>query len=669
MKAGLTAEQVAEQADIGLLQQLWRFRAYGRHELRALLAGVGMRFGELVSDLATPWPLALAIDTVLKGQEPRGFLKHLATLFGPTQIGMLGVASVAVLVITAMSGAFDYLGDRIMNSAGERITSAIRSDVFSHLQRLPMGYHDSQPVGELTSRIATDTGRIEDGLVDLFSTFIPGVLSLSGFALVLLGVDWRLGLVALGAAPLVFGTASRYTRLTRKSARRRRAAEGRLSGLVTESLQGIRTIHAFGRQELHDERFDADNSTVLRTGLRAVELRARFTPLLEVVSAVGTAALLLVGGYGVINGWWTIGVLVVVTSYLRDMLKPMKNLSKLSLTFSQGAASAERVAAILDELQPPLESDRPLPERVAGQIHFRQVVLDYGRGPVLNGLNLLIRPGERIALLGHNGAGKSTVLSLISGLYAPTSGAVLLDGIPLTDQPTWWRHRQVAVVLQDTFLFSGTIAENIRYGRPDATDAEVAEAASAALVTEFTDRLDTGLETELSDGGVGLSGGQRQRVGIARALLTDAPVVLLDEPTTGLDVHAEELVVRALTRLVMRRTVVMTTHRPALTRLATRVVHLHRGTVSQQPPDPSLRPHPARRPMPQAGPPPSGMAPDGLAPRDPRERTPREIAEPRQHAGNGHRIGDFVEASGSRVTPSGPEPRSVDQERRSSRLG
>ncbi|MDT7676094.1 MAG: ATP-binding cassette, subfamily bacterial [Pseudonocardiales bacterium] len=622
------------QPDIGMLKQLWRFRSYGRRELRPLLAGVGMRIGELVADLATPWPLALVIDNVLKGHQPRGGLGHLARLFGPSAVGMLGVAALAVLVITAASGVFDYLGDRIMNSSGERITSHIRSDVFGHLQRLPMGYHDQMSVGELTSRVGTDTARIEDSLVDLFSTLVPGILSLAGFATVLLSVNWRLGLIALCAAPLVFLTAARYTRLTRKSARNRRAAEGKLSGFVAESLQGIRTIQAFGRQDLHDRRFGATNDKVLRTGLRAVELRARFTPLLEAVTAFGTAALLFIGGYGVLHSWWTIGVLVVVTSYLRDMLKPMRSLSRLSMTFTQGAASAERITAIIDQKPPISETDRPLPKRVIGAIELRGVGLDYGRGKVLDGLDLSIRPGERIALLGHNGAGKSTVLSLIAGLYPPTEGEVRLDGLPLSELPDWWIHRQISVVLQDTFLFSGSVADNIRYGRPDASDGEVTAAANAALVTEFADRLPDGLRTELQDGGVGLSGGQRQRVGIARALLLDAPVVLLDEPTTGLDVQAEELVVRALTRLADGRTVVMTTHRPALTRLATRTVHLSNGSVAAMPvAAPPNRLHSAQRVFP----------------------------EPRLSRPN--RIGAFDDAALAAPRPTGPGRHRVDRQR------
>jgi ATP-binding cassette subfamily B protein/subfamily B ATP-binding cassette protein MsbA len=261
------------------------------------------------------------------------------------------------------------------------------------------------------------------------------------------------------------------------------------------------------------------------------------------------------------------------------MLSPMKTLAKLAPSFTQGAASAERIAAILDQPVDHTGTPEPLPARVAGHIELRDVGLDYGRGPVFDGLNLTIRPGERIALLGGNGAGKSTILSLVGGLYRPTVGQVLVDGHAVPDVPEGWLHQQVAMVLQDTFLFSGTLADNIRYGRPDATDAEVAAVAEAALVTEFADQLPDGLNTVIGTGGVGLSGGQRQRVGIARALLVDAPVVLLDEPTTGLDVQAEELVIHALTRLVQGRTVIMTTHRPALTALATRTVQLRRGVV------------------------------------------------------------------------------------------
>jgi ATP-binding cassette subfamily B protein len=565
--------------DEGLLRQLWRFRPYAGPHRSALAFGMALRIGELFTDLAKPWPLAFVVDDVLNTSGPHGIAVRIMHYIPGGTVGLINFAAVSLLVLTVISGLLDYVGDRIMNSAGERITASIRADTFGRLQRLPVSYHDQQAVGELTSRVSSDTNRIEDSLVDLFSTLVPGIVSIIAFAAALVIANWRLGIIALGTAPLVFVTASRYTRLTRQSAKTRRAAEGKMAALVTESLNGIRTIHAFGRYRLHDQRFATNNTATLDAGLRAVELRARFTPLLEAVTAIGTAVLLWVGALGALRHLWTVGLLIVVMAYLRDMLKPMRSLSQLSMTFAQGAASAERIAAILDEEPAPAGHAWPAHARAAGRIDFHRVSFNYGRGTVLHNLNLTIEPGERVAVIGASGAGKSTVLSLISGMQQPTRGRVHIDGIPLVDLSEQWRHSQISIVLQDTFLFSGTIADNIRYARPNATDAEIGRAAHAALVTEFTRELREGLNTTIADNGTGLSGGQRQRIGIARALLANSPIVLLDEPTAGLDEATEHLVIQALAALVGHRTVVMTTHRPALLSLATRVIHIHRGVL------------------------------------------------------------------------------------------
>lgn len=553
---------------------LWRFRGYGTPYLRVLSLGFALRICEMAADLATPWPVAAVVDRVLGMSVSHNPLTSLLDLFGTGKTAMLTTAAAAVVLLAVLSGAFDYAGDRVMNGAGERISVAIRSDAYAHLQRLPMGYHDRQAVGESTSRIITDCGRIKDSLVALFSTLLPGLLSITSFAAALVVLDWRFGLIGVACIPLVLVTGARNHRLGYRAARAQREAEGRQAGLVTESLQGIRTVHSFGRQELHDRRFAAESDDVLRAGLDATDVQARRVPLLEVATACGTAALLWMGGTGVVHGWWSVGHLVVALSYLTGMVNPVRSLSKLSITFAQGQTSTERIIAILDEPRPVHRTAVRLPERAAGRIEFAGVSMDYGRRPALRGLDLTIEPGERVVLTGPNGAGKSTALALIAGLYQPTRGAVRIDGRATTELPEEWLHRQVAVVLQDTFLFTGTLADNIRYARPDATDREVAEAAQAALVADFAQRLPDGLETRIGASGTGLSGGQRQRVGIARALLADAPVVLLDEPTSGLDAEAERLVVAALHRLVADRTVVMTTHRPALLEMATRQVLL-----------------------------------------------------------------------------------------------
>jgi ABC-type multidrug transport system fused ATPase/permease subunit len=332
---------------------------------------------------------------------------------------------------------------------------------------------------------------------------------------------------------------------------------------------------------VHEDGFAAHNDAALAAGLRAVDLRARFTPMLEATSAIGTAALLLLGGLGVFRGWWTPGVLVVTLTYFSRMISPLRSLSRLSLTLTVGAASSERVAEILD-----VPTRRPAgqpPSFVVPWVRLDRVSLDYGRGAVLTDLDLEVPEGSRVALSGSNGAGKSSVLALVAGLYAPTSGRVLIGGTEVHDLTDDVLRSEVSVVLQDTFLFSGSVFNNVLLGRPWAPPKEVLAACAAAGVLDFTRDLPDGLLTELGDRGVGLSGGQRQRVGIARALLRDSPIVLLDEPTSGLDLAAEQSIVDALARLMAGRTVLMTTHRPALLDLADRVVVISGGRLVEQP--------------------------------------------------------------------------------------
>jgi ABC-type multidrug transport system fused ATPase/permease subunit len=360
-----------------------------------------------------------------------------------------------------------------------------------------------------------------------------------------------------------------------------------LAALTAETITGIRTVHVAGSRTVHEKEFADYNNTALTAGLRSVDLRARFTPMLEATSAFGTAALLLVGGLGVLQAWWTPGVLIVTLTYFSNMLSPLRSLSKLSLTLTVGAASAERVAEILDV--PGRRPTVPRPSPIAPSVRLEGVWLDYGRGPVLIDLNLDVPVGTRLALSGPNGSGKSSVLALIAGLYPPTSGRVLIGDSDVETLDESLLRREVSVVLQDTFLFSGSVFDNVLLGRPEAAPEEVLAACAAAGVLDFTRELAAGLDTQLGDRGVGLSGGQRQRVGIARALLRDSPIVLLDEPTSGLDVNAERTLIDALNTLMTGRTVIMTTHRPALLDLADRTVLLQDGRIVAEGADAALR--------------------------------------------------------------------------------
>lgn len=567
-----------------LLSALWGFRAYGRPHLKALLGGVGLRIGELIADLAQPWPLAIVVDGVLNRRRLHGILQTISQPFSGSRTELLAAAVAASVALALISGVFDYLGDRVANSAGERITAAVRHDLFAHLQRLPLAYHEAQSVGELTSRVTVDTDNIEDALIDVFSVLIPGLLSIAGLLIVLLLLSWPLGLVAAVTAPFVFGVAARYTRLSRQAAGVRRAREGSLAGLVAETLTGIRTVHALGRHDLHDQRFSESNERTLQAGLRAVELRARFVPMIEITATVGAGAVLWIGASGVMHGAWSLGTLLVAITYIRNMLKPMRSLAKLSLTMSRASASAARVSSVLAEpSRLTNKTSTPTTTAVRGRITLDHVSFTYGRQLILDDLSLDVAPGERVALVGANGAGKSTVIALLAGLYEPTTGDVCIDGVSLRRCSPEWFQSQVAVVLQNTFLFSGTLWDNIAYGRPSASDKDIRRVAEQARVAEFAEQLPNGYQTILGDSGVGLSGGQGQRVAIARALLRNAPVVLLDEPTSGLDSTAEDALVQGLRHLMIGKTVVMTTHRPALLDLAERILVMDNGTL--QPPN------------------------------------------------------------------------------------
>jgi ATP-binding cassette subfamily B protein len=576
----------------GSVRSMWSFRSYARPHAAALMAGVGLRIGELLADLAQPWPLAVVIDSVLGTRPLPAFLRVPLGPFSGTRTMLLTAAAAASLVLAFASAALDYLGDRVMNGAGERITATIRTDLFAHLHRLPLTFHDTHSVGELASRVSADTDRIDDGLVDVFSTVVPGILSVGGLLAMMLAVDWRLGLIGLASAPILAIMISRYTRLTRDAARLRRARESSLMGTVAETLVGIRAVHALGGHDLHDRRFAVANGQALRAGLRAVDVRARFTPIVEVAAAVGAAVLLWVGAFGVLHRAWTLGLLIVEVAYVGNLLKPIRSLSRLSLTLSSGAASAERVRAVLDERPLQAPGDRPMlaprTSRATGAVELRGVDFGYGDQLVFRGVTLAIAPGERVALVGANGTGKSTLLALLARLYDPDRGTVLLDGQPIHQLPIGWLRDQIAVVLQDTFLFSGTLWDNLAYGNPSASRQEILTASGLAMVTEFARGLPSGFQTLLGDRGAGLSGGQRQRVAIARALLRDAPIVLLDEPTSALDLKAEHVVIDALRPLMQNRTVVMATHRPALLALADRILRTEGDAIAESRDIPAL---------------------------------------------------------------------------------
>jgi subfamily B ATP-binding cassette protein MsbA len=548
-----------------MLRAAWRFRRYLRRHMAVLAVGATLVVGETAADLAQPWPLKVIIDGAITHKPQHSWLAHViqGSAQRPEAIVLRSLAALVLLV--TMSALLQFVSDYLMSGAGQRVMMDIRNELFAHLQRLSLSFHSRQRVGDLTSRLSGDMNRLQDMLVAIFDTLIPNVVMLVGLASVMLVIDPGFGLLALSIAPLLFVVTYRYTLRIRRASRAAREAEVDLASHANETLASILAVQAFNREEYEDQRFAVRSHEALGAGLLAIKLKASFTPLIDVVSLLGTLVVTYFGVRRVLDGSMTLGLLIVFLAYLNSLYKPMRALSKLAYLVSRGVVSAERVLEAL-------ELDERVPERAGaravllrGAVEFRDVTFRYlpDRAPVLEHVSLRVEAGERVGVVGATGAGKSTFLSLVSRFYDPESGAVLVDGIDVRDLRLSSLRSQVSLVLQEPILFHGSILDNIRYGAPNATVDAVLEVAEAAHVTEFLDELPDGLFTDIGERGASLSGGQRQRIAIARALLLRAPIVILDEPTTGLDAVSERLVLDGLTRLSAGRTTFVISHRAA----------------------------------------------------------------------------------------------------------
>ena len=574
-----------------MLRAAWRFRRFLRRFAPALGWGGLLVVLDTLTDLAQPWPLKVVIDGAIQHKPQTGWISR--SIAGPTPAPnvwnghdwitltssqtILVRALVATIVLVLLAALLDFSSSMLMDRAGEKVVVRIRTATYGHLQRLSLGYHDQQRVGDLVSRVTTDIDRVQSMMVAIFDTFVPNVVMLVGLAVVMVWVDPSFGLIALAIAPPLFFVTYRYTTRIKYAARRAREADGRIAAHASETLSAVRSVQAFSREEYEDERFFERNLESLSAALEAVRLRAVFTPLVDIVSLCGTLLVTYIGVHRVLDGTMSLGILLVFLSYLRSLYRPMRALSKMTYVVSRGTTSAERVEQILQvEDRVPQRPDAVVAPRLLGRIELRDVTFRYDRGlpSVLEHASLLIEPGERVGIVGRTGAGKSTLVSLIPRFYDPEAGSVVVDGFNVRDLDLSSLRRQVSLVLQEPVIFFGTILDNIRYGDPDAPLERVWEVVEAAHVSEFLDRLPNGIETVVGERGTTLSGGQRQRVSIARAMLADAPILILDEPTTGLDHESEALVLDGLARLSKGRTTIVISHHAAALRGVTRLIHV-----------------------------------------------------------------------------------------------
>jgi ATP-binding cassette subfamily B protein len=526
-------------------------------------------FGILLLDLlATPLallapvPLAIAVDGVLGGEPLPGFLGEVLPASSYSSNAVL-VLAVALLVGLALLGGLRSLASSLLSTyTGERLVLDFRAQLFRHAQRLSLAYHDTRGTADSIYRIQWDAGPVRYVAIDGLPPFITATFTLVSMLFITFRIDWQLALVALAVSPFLFMITRAYRRPLRRQSRQVKRLESSALSVVQEVLGSLRVVKAFGQEDREQERFVGRSSEGMQARLRYTLAEGGLGLLLGLTIAIGTAAVLFIGVRHVQVGILTLGGLLLVMGYLSQLYGPLNTISRKTASLQQHLASAERAYALLEKAPdvPERPDARSLP-RALGAVTFRSVSFTYGRDWVLRGLSFQVPPGTRLGIAGQTGAGKTTLISLLTRFYDPKSGQILLDGVDLRDYKVADLRNQFAIVLQEPVLFSTSIAENIGYARPGASREEIARAARAANAHDFIAALPDGYDTEVGERGMRLSGGERQRIALARAFLKDAPILILDEPTSSVDTKTEAGIIEAMERLMRDRTTFMIAHR------------------------------------------------------------------------------------------------------------
>ena len=530
-------------------------------------------------ELAKPWPLKIVVDNVLGGR-PTGW----AILDGLGTRGLLPAACLALIAVYGLLGALGVTSNYATISVGQRLVNDFRSELYAHLQRLSLAFHSRRQVGDLLYRLTSDTFAIQTLTMNGFFPIVSSIVMLVGMLAVMLRLDWVLTLLALGVVPALFlsiiGMSRRITTLATDS----RVKESALWAVAQRTMGAIRVIQAFTTEEAEHRRFVTTSTESLAANLRLYTFQTVYASFVNVVIALGTAAVLWVGATHVLRGELTVGEVLVFTTYLASLYAPINSLTQTWGLIQGARVGAERVFEILDTAPDLADGRRDLRRAdVHGAVTFEDVHFAYEPGrPVLRGVDFHARAGDLIAVVGATGAGKTTLVSLVPRFYDPTAGRVLLDGIDVREFRLRALRHQVGMVLQPALVFPTTLRENVAYGRPDATAEQIAAAVRLAQLDEFVQRLPEGLDTVVGEAGATLSAGEQLRVTIARAILRDAPILILDEPTSALDATTEALVMQGLERLVAGRTTFVIAHRLSTVRRADVIVVLDEGRIVEQ---------------------------------------------------------------------------------------
>jgi ABC-type multidrug transport system fused ATPase/permease subunit len=544
--------------------------------LAVLLSPYRWRVAAMFTSLVVATAAALAPAPLAKLAIDNGIRRH--------DVGSLDLIVVGFLVSAVVYALASYLQTYLVGWVGQRALQDLRVQLFAHLQRLSIGFYSRNRAGVIISRLTNDVEALDQLVSDGLATLFQSTLTLLGVVVILLVMDFHLALLTFLALPLLAIGALLFRIASADAYRLTREKIATITGYLQESLSGIRVVRAFGQEPRHIARFAELNDENRKANMTTVYLNGIYFPAVELLSALVTVEILIIGGLEVLNGHTSTGVVFAFIAALNNFFDPIQQLSQLYTTYQSGMAALDKIFELLDE-QPELSDASGAAELppLRGKLQFEDVSFRYGEGDyALRDIDMTIPAGQTVALVGETGAGKSTFVKLVARFYDPTEGAIRVDGHDLRDVTAHSLRSQMGMVPQEAFLFSGTVRENISFGRPEASDAEIASAADAVGAHHFISELEHGYDTQVGERGVQLSAGQRQLLAFARALVADPRILILDEATSNVDVHTEGLIEEGMRRLLAGRTAIVIAHRLSTIQHAGRIVVLEHGTIVEQ---------------------------------------------------------------------------------------
>ncbi len=562
---------------------IWSLLKPYRSSLVIILAAMLL---QTAMSVAAPWPLKVILDNVVGERKLPpwldDFLRRFMASGGKMQIA--AAAAIATILIALLGAAASYLANYYTTSVGQWVANDLRLRTYHHLQQLSLNYYNTHEMGTLLSTITADVQTIQNFASSSTLGILVDMFTIVAMLVIMFWLNWDFTMIAVGVTPFMLLMVSRFKKAVKKATREVRKQQSNVVAVVQQGLESMRVVKAFGRQDLEQEELSDVSKATVEAALKARRVKALLSPIVTVTVSLCTAFVLWRSSSLILKGTMTTGALTVFLSYLSKFFKPVQDLATMTNTIAQTAVGVERVRAIL-EANDVIEErgDAREPQPLKGEIKFENVAFAYNKdAPVLTDVNFQIQAGQMVGVVGPTGGGKSTIVSLIPRFYDPSAGKVSIDGVDIRDYKLHGLRNQIAYVLQETVLFRGTVAENIAYGRGSATRDEIVKAAKLANADEFIAKMPQGYDTMVGDRGDTLSGGQRQRIGIARALIRNNPILILDEPTAALDTESEQLVMEALERLMKGRTVITIAHRLSTIRNSDKIVVLKGGVVAEE---------------------------------------------------------------------------------------